>query len=230
MFCPTENVFVLPIVRILTAILFLQNFVAAQDLEKLIIFEPSKNTFEVINEDIIDFTIKLKNQTQNNIQGKIKIEIPNSFELVSKNAILISLHAGDSTFIPIKIFVKKHATSGMAHLINISLHMDNQSEISAEPLKVQVAERKSVSLYALLSNILLDPTMDSIAIPVRVVNRGNTIQKITLVNRFPSMFNASAFHESIEFFVFPAKDTLLTFRRKVLKKMLSSDGFEVHIT
>jgi hypothetical protein len=75
---------------------------------------------------------------------------------------------------------------------------------------VQVSVKRNVNMFSLVSSILIDASTDSIRIPVRISNPGNTAQRITLINRFPAVFQNQAFHATQDFTIQPSSDTLIT--------------------
>lgn len=201
------------------------NVTLAQDSR--ILFQPSQTAVNASNEELLDLTVKIVNKTTSTLSGIVDINIPGTLSLISKNKIPVSLLAGDSLFVPIKIFVTKRAASGKEHLIRILFAGPGNSILATAETTLRVYIKRNVNMFALVSNILLDPVSDSIKIPIRVTNPGNTAQKITLINRYPSIFQDNAFHTTTQFVIQPSADTLITFVKPVIRKMLDSEGFDV---
>jgi hypothetical protein len=199
----------------------------AQAQDPTLIFQPSVTAINASNEDLIDLTIKIVNKRSTTVSGLVDVNIPSSLNLISKNKVAVSLLPGDSIFIPVKIFVTKRAASGKDHLIRTILADQGNTLLASAETKLTVYIKRNVNMFALVSNILLDPASDSIKIPIRVTNPGNTAQKITLINRYPSIFQDNAFHTTIQFIIQPSTDTLITFVKPVVRKMLNSEGFDV---
>ncbi|WP_411272882.1 hypothetical protein [Daejeonella sp.] len=192
-----------------------------------ILFQPSVTAINASNEELVDLTVKIVNKTSTALTGIVEVNIPVSLNLISKNKIPVSVLAGDSLFVPVKIFVTKRAASGKDHLIRILLAAPGNTILATAETTLRVYIKRNVNMFALVSNILLDPTSDSIKIPIRVSNPGNTAQKITLINRYPSIFQDDAFHTTNQFIIQPSADTLITFVKPVIKKMLNSESFDV---
>ncbi len=201
------------------------NVTLAQDSR--ILFQPSQTAVNASNEELLDLTVKIVNKTTSTLSGIVDINIPGTLSLISKNKIPVSLLAGDSLFVPIKIFVTKRAASGKEHLIRILFAGPGNSILATAETTLRVYIKRNVNMFALVSNILLDPVSDSIKIPIRVTNPGNTAQKITLINRYPSIFQDNAFHTTTQFVIQPSAETLITFVKPVIRKMLDSEGFDV---
>lgn len=203
------------------------SFTQAQTPDPSITFQPLSSALSASNEELVDLTIKIINRRTEAINGQVNIILPSSLSLISKNAVPVSLQPGDSLFVPVKIFVNKRTVSGKEHQIQFTLANSSNSILASAETKLLVSVKRSVNMFALVSNILLDPTADSIKIPIRVINSGNTAQLVTIINRYPSIFQDDAFHTTLRFTIQPSTDTLITFTKPVVRKMLSSEGFDV---
>lgn len=192
-----------------------------------ILFQPSETAVNASNEELIDLTVKIVNKNSTPLSGIVDINIPSTLNLISKNKIPVSLLAGDSLFVPVKIFVTKRAASGKDHFIRMLLAGQGNSILATAETTLRVYIKRNVNMFALVSNILLDPASDSIKIPIRITNPGNTAQKIILINRYPTIFQDDAFHTTTQFIIQPSADTLITFVKPVIRKMLNSEGFDV---
>jgi hypothetical protein len=199
----------------------------AQSIDSLIVFEPSKPIVSASNEELVDLTLKLVNKKTVPLVGVISINPEKSINLISKNKTAVSIKPGDSLFIPVKVFITKKTVSGQVHLIRFVLSDEGNNLIMATETKVQVSVKRNVNMFSLVSSLLIDASTDSIRIPIRISNPGNTAQRITLINRFPSVFQNQAFHSTLEFTLQPSADTLITVSKPVTKKMFQSEGFDV---
>ncbi|WP_276349244.1 carboxypeptidase-like regulatory domain-containing protein [Daejeonella sp. JGW-45] len=192
-----------------------------------IVFQPTVTTISSSNEELTDFMIKIVNKQAIPLLGVMNVNLPASLDLISKNKIAVNLQPGDSTFVPVKIFITKRTASGKEHIIRFLLTDRENNALAASEIPLRVSVKRNVNMYSLLTNILLDPSSDSIKIPIRITNPGNTAQKITVINRYPSIFQDDAFHITRQFTIQPSADTIITFTKPIVKKMLSSEGFDV---
>lgn len=193
-------------------------------------FSVSKSTISATNEELVDMVMKVVNRSPATISANALVTVPANLEVVSKNTTVFELQKGDSIFIPVKIFVGKKAQSGKLHVIGFSVVDDNKNILAETRSQLRVTVQRKVSLFTTVNNILLDNTLDSIIIPVRISNAGNTAQKITLINNYPAAVQDQAFHPALQVILQPAADTLINFSKAVNRKMLSSEGFNVTIT
>lgn len=202
----------------------------AQTSDSLIVFEPSKHTVNASNEELIDLTLKLVNKSTDVLSGIISINPESSMNLVSKNKTTISVKPGDSLFVPVKVFITKRTVSGPSHMIRFILSDLNNNLIVATETNVQVTAKRNVNMVSLISSILLEASTDSLRIPIRISNPGNTAQKVTMINQFPSVFQNESFHNTLEFTIQPTADTLITVTKPVTRKMFLSEGFDITFT
>lgn len=202
----------------------------AQSSDSLIVFEPSRRTVNASNEELLDLTLKLVNKSTNILSGIININPENSMNLISKNKTVVSVKAGDSLFVPVKVFITKKTVSGPSHKIRFILSDTDNNLILATETSVQVSAKRNVNMVSLISSILLEASTDSIRIPIRISNPGNTAQRITMINQFPSVFQNESFHASLEFTIQPTTDTLITVTKPVTRKMFLSEGFDITFT
>lgn len=201
--------------------------VSAQSAQRQVMLLPSLDSIRSTNEELLDLTLKLVNDQDSVLKGFVKIDIPTSLQLISKNNIPVELGPGDSTFISIKIFVTKYTVSGKEHLIRFLLSDPENNLLASANSVLQVSVKRNVNMFALLSNILLDPGSDSIRVPIRIINAGNTAQKLTIISRYPSIFENDAFHATTQLELAPSRDTLITFTKAISRKMFDSEGFDV---
>jgi hypothetical protein len=192
-----------------------------------IVFQPSVQTINTSNEELADLTIKIVNRQTSPLEGIMNVNLPATLDLISKNKVAVSLQPGDSTFVPVKIFITRRTASGKDHLIRFLLTEPGGAALASSEVMVRVSVKRNVNMYSLLTNILLDPSSDSIRIPIRITNPGNTAQKITVINRYPSIFQDDAFHTTRQLTIQPSADTIITFTKPVIRKMMASEGFDV---
>ncbi len=202
----------------------------AQTNDTLIVLTPSKTLVNASNEELVDLTLKLVNKRSVPLLGIVSINPEKSINMISKNKTTVSIKPGDSLFIPVKVFVTKKTVSGQRHAIRFVLSDESNNLIMATETIVQVSAKRNVNLVSLVSSILIDASTDSIRIPVRISNPGNTVQWVTIIDRFPSVFQNQAFHSTQEFTIQPSSDTLLTISKPVTRKMFQSEGFDVTFT
>ncbi len=209
--------------------LFAQTGLHAQAVTP-VLFSVSKTNVNATNEELVDMLLKVQNNSSLPLEASALVTVAANLELVSKAETVFVLQPGDSTFIPVKIFVNKKAQSGKIHLVNFSVRDKNNAILAQARSQVSVTVQRNVSLFAMVSNILLDNSIDSLIIPVRIANSGNTAQKITLISNLPASVQDQAFHASLQIVLQPSADTLINFTKAINRRMINSEGFNITIT
>ncbi|WP_316792231.1 hypothetical protein [Pedobacter frigoris] len=215
---------------LLVILLFAHAALKAQTPGNGIVFQSSKKELSVSDGELSDLTIKVVNNTQSVLNATFSVDLPKGLDLVSRNNINLSVKSGDSLYIPVKIFVTQKVNAGTVNQIYLKLLDSEKKVIASDDCNLQVAIKKNMTLFSMVSNILLERNIDSIRIPVRISNMGNTVQKVTLVNRYASSVENGNFHYSVQLTIMPQKDTLVTFVKPVNSKMFNQEAFDVNIT
>lgn len=193
-------------------------------------FSVNKTSVTAANEELIDLVLKVQNTSAVPLDARAVINVPANFELVSKPEIPFTIPARDSMFIAVKVFVGKKAQSGKLHSFQFLLLGKNEAVLAETRTQLRVSINRRVNLFSMVSNILLDNTIDSLVIPVRIANAGNTVQKITLIASLPAAVQDQAFHATRQIVLQPSADTLINISKPVTRKMVNSEGFNVTIT
>jgi hypothetical protein len=209
-------------------LLFIANIVNAQSGTSIQL-SSTPSAVNAVNEQLVDIMGKLYNRSGAAISGDITINVSAGLQLISRNKIPVSLQPGDSLFIPVKVFVTRKAISARTQQLSIELYQQN-TVLAAVTTQITVVANRNISLFSTVSDILLDNSTDSVIIPVRVANNGNTAQKITLVSAFPASVQEGAFHPTQQLTLEASTDTLIYFSRPVNNRMIASEGFNVTIT
>src|SRR5690606_33489552 len=77
-------------------------------------------------------------------------------------------------------------------------------------------------------NLIYENVGDSLNIPIRLSNEGNTTQKITIVARYPNFILKNAI-ESKTVTIAPYTDTIVNIRKEVTKTILNQEDFSISI-
>jgi len=181
------------------------------------------------NQDLINLTVKVKNNSNIVLTASANITLDHDLELISRDKRLIRINPGDSLFLPTKLFISTQAQAGKKYQVNVALQDAEKNTIAADVCKLEVNIKKNVVLFSQVSNILLQNITDSIRIPVKIQNLGNTAQKVSLVIKYPNFIETGDFQNSIQLIIPASKDTLISLNRIITKKMFGNEGFEVSI-
>ncbi|TCC96754.1 hypothetical protein [Pedobacter psychroterrae] len=181
------------------------------------------------NQELINLTVKVTNNSSKVLVATAKITHDEDLELISRASRIIRLNPGDSLFLPTKLFISNKAQSAREYLVNAVLTDTAKTTISSDICKLQVIMKKNVTFFAQVNNILLQNMTDSIKIPIRVQNQGNTTQKISLVINYPNAVETGDFEKAILLTIPAGGDTLIYSSRPVNRKMFGNEGFDITI-
>lgn len=181
------------------------------------------------NLDLVNLMLKVENHTHSYFEGVVELHVDRDLDLVSKHTLIINLKPGDSVYVPVKVFVSQRAQSGKIYSLNFLLKDAKSQLVASAGSSLQVNIKKSVTLFALVSNVLLEMNADSIQIPVRVSNSGNTAQKIKVICKYPNVIEGGDFYNTAEFVLPASRDTLISFSKAVNNRMYIQEGFDVNI-
>lgn len=176
---------------------------------------------------LIDQTIALKNNTNNDFIGIIKIETPKGFKNITGAEIKINLKTNEQIFIPLKILKGKDVVAGKSEII-VKL-LNNVNEIIATKIIEEVVEENNaISLQAVSPTIYLTNVNDSLAVKVQVSNLGNKPQQVYVVFSIPKLTTENNFFEQTAT-VNVHKDTVFTFKIKPNKQLANQSQFTVNV-
>lgn len=216
-------------IPVLVFLFLLMSSVYAQQNDAIVL-STSKHKLVVSNGELEDFTLRIRNGAAVSLQGTLNIQADPDIQLLSRSTISLALAGGDSLYLPVKFVVKKQARAGKHYKISFVLRDKGQTVQAETATEIEIQPRKNVALFALVSEILLDTNTDSLNIPVKIINSGNTPQKVNVISRMPSFIQRSDFHSNRELLIYPSADTVLWFRYPVNSRMYNQDGFEISVS
>ena len=192
--------------------------------------EFTNNKIETSSKGVIEAYVKIVNTSSNTIEGTF--DTSSSHEdiyLSQRKSKNITLAAHDSIFIPIKAIVAATAKAGNKSTIEAVFTIAGTSVSKNVFLPVFIQERKLVKVMLLETNIIYERAGDSLAIPIRISNEGNTAQKITILARYPDFITRSAI-ENKDINIQPFTDTTVVLKKIVNKTILNQEDFTINIT
>jgi hypothetical protein len=201
----------------------------AQEINpKSLILSLSQNELILKDRSVQTLTLKIVNTGGNLFKGVLTITNDEFIELISRSQYPVELKAGDSIFIPIRLLPGKKMAEAQAY--SLWLTLKNGEEISAAAVcRVKMISKKSVALISMISNLILGSVGDSIRIPIKISNKGNTVQKINLVCQLPPGMQNRGFHTALKFSISPYADTLIYIQKSVTREMLRMESFNINL-
>ncbi|EOR93724.1 hypothetical protein ADIARSV_3064 [Arcticibacter svalbardensis MN12-7] len=200
----------------------------AQQSEKKIDFILSQKEIEVTGNDLTNIVLKVINRGNVALDARVRIVADKSMQLLSKENRKVNLQPGDSLFIPVKFLMTDKHIAGLDYKVNFYLE-DGKGLLKQDTCIIRIGVKKNVTMTALISTIILNGLNDSINIPLRIANEGNTIQKISIVPTFPSTSQGSGFHSTIQLILPAFKDTLIYIHKPITREILQSESYTINI-
>lgn len=172
--------------------------------------------------------VKIKNDTDKNLDGFLHIDAPSSLRIIGDNVIRIqNIHPADSLFIPVK-FISKNEAEASASTLNFKL-INNENDLLAEQnTSFSIEERISVLLVIPDNNILITNSNDSVSVKAIVRNKGNSNQVITVVFSIPDLTGQVNFIENT-YTVAPMSEHIFRYAFMPTKTLLDKGRFVINI-
>lgn len=181
------------------------------------------------NTGVIDAFVKIKNNTNNNLTGEFEVHSNHEdLYLVQRKPKTVSLTANDSIFIPVKAIISRTAKAGNQPSIE-AVFTTNNNNTKSVTLPITITERKLVKMFLLETNLIYENIGDTLTIPIRISNDGNTEQKIDIVTRYPN-FIAKDMMETNSIKINAFTDTLVYLKKQVTKHIMAQEDFNLTIT
>lgn len=177
----------------------------------------------------VEALVQIKNTTNKPLQGVFNVWSDNpELYLVQRKPKTLKLMANDSVVVIIKAIVSNKASPDSAIVLKANFtDFDTKAEQSAT-LAVQIQEKKSVRMALSLTNLFYEHLGDSIQIPIRILNDGNSSQQVILFARYADLAENEIKKMSME--VKPFSDTLLVVKKLVTRAILAQENFSIAIT
>ena len=199
---------------IVIAFLTVGNLSHAQESEFSIEF--ARQNPDSKNTGVIDAFVKIKNNTNNNLTGEFDVHSNHEdLYLVQRKPKTVNLNPNDSVFIPVKAIISRTAKAGNKPSIE-AVFTTNKNITKSVILPVIITERKLVKMFLLETNLIYENVGDTLTIPIRISNDGNTEQKIDIVTRYPN-FIAKDMMETTSIKISAFTDTLVYLKKQVTK-------------
>ncbi|MEJ5964303.1 hypothetical protein [Pedobacter immunditicola] len=208
---------------------FSQEKANAQALNpKSITLSLSENELLLEDRTIQTLTLKIVNTGDQVFKGMLNISNTEFIELLSRSEYPMELKAGESKFIPIRLLPGKNMA--VAEPYHLRATLNKGTEVYATTVcEIKMTAKKSVALISMTSSLILSAIGDSIKIPVKIANTGNTAQQINLVCQLPQDMQNRGFHTTLKFSIKPYTDTLIYINKSVTREMLRMDSFTINL-
>lgn len=182
------------------------------------------------NTGIVEAYVKLRNLSTVPVEGIFDAHSSHEdLYITQRKSKTISLAANDSIFIPVKAIVSSTAAAGNQSNIEAVFTISGTDETKNAIVPVTIRERKQVRMLLMETDIIFEHMGDSLRIPVRVANEGNSAQKIAIVARYPNFLSIDGIENTV-LNVQAFTDTTVILKKRVNRAVLKQEDFTISIT
>ena len=158
---------------------------------------------------LLSLVVVIKNTTPDKINGKINFTLPKGLRNPAAQGLEIEMLADETRHIPVKFIIEEEAAAGSSAII--CKLIDPSGKLLAEQSTNHViGVNNTLIITPLETSIYRSSDNEPVKVKIKVSNKGNIRQNITLVCKFPDPTNGNLFLEqNAEIAV--KKDSIFTF-------------------
>ncbi|RYZ52945.1 MAG: hypothetical protein EOP49_08340 [Sphingobacteriales bacterium] len=184
-------------------------FIAAQDIVSSI----SHRSLEGIGGEVLEVEIQIHNRTASDTLLNVHLAADAPLQVISKKASVVDLSRGETFFFPVRVYVPASTPSDTVYRIIVQ-YKSNSSELPTDTCMVTIRKLRQVNMFLPHGRISVATASDSVTIPVRLVNSGNSPQAVSVVARIPELNNGD-FYQVLHGTLAPNADTIVFLHRKL---------------
>lgn len=179
-------------------------------------------------ESLISLVVVIKNTTKEKISGKIYFTLPKGFKNLGYQGLEIEMLPDETRHIPIKFITGEEAVAGSS-VITCKL-IDPTGKLLAQQSTNHVIEvNNTLTITPLENSIYRSSNNEPIVVKVKVSNKGNIKQNITLVCKFPDPTNPNLFIEKNATIAIK-KDSIFSFTYLPSKELAKQSNYTIRLT
>ena len=178
---------------------------------------------------VFEAIVKLKNKSNQSIEGNLEVvSTTENLFVVQPHPKAIVLKPKDSLFIAIKTLITTSATSESPANLEAHFTCTTTKEKISTSLPVIIKEKRLVKMVLQETNLLYEQIGDSLRIPIRMVNEGNSTQTITLIANYPEFVSKNRI-ENIAITIKAHTDSLIVLKKEITREILKQEEFSIAI-
>lgn len=179
-------------------------------------------------ENLMSLVVVVKNKTSNKIRGKIYFVTPKGFRNLGSQDLEIEMLPDETRHIPLKFMIGEEAAAGSSELV-CKLVDASGVLLAQQSTFYQIEVNTTLTIAPLETSIYRSSNSEPLTIKVKVSNKGNIKQNITLVCKFPDPTNANLFIEQNATIAVKA-DSIFTFTYLPSKELAKQSNYLVRIS
>ncbi len=179
---------------------------------------------------IQSLTISLFNQGDQPFDGNLILETSEGLSIVGESSRAISLEQGGKRFLPVRVRVENDAPAGQITFHALMQNAEGKT-IAIAPTVFHIEKNRNVVLQAMTQRELIQYEGDSLRIPIRIYNIGNTDENVRVVSSIPQFATRSERRFDVgTLFLRASQDTTLVLGYQIDRDMLRQDHFMINIS
>lgn len=196
----------------------------AQQFQTVLSF--SRDTIPVTNTTMVALTLKIQNRTLPLQNGFVEVSADSVLELFTRERVSLLPGGDDPLYIPVRVRVPENAVSGHLYPVAATLKSPDGYKPARTVCYLKIVPTRKVILSLPESIILLhedDPAAD---IPVRLTNKGNTSQTVSVIFQSSSL---QQWQDIMKVSLSPFADTVIHLNKKVPRSFYNKNLQQIHI-
>ncbi|MCG9792155.1 COG1470 family protein [Flavobacterium algicola] len=177
---------------------------------------------------LLSLVVVIENTNATTLSGKLKFEALQGFRNLSGDNSSLKLAPGETRHIPVKFIIGADAMAGTSVFI-CKLTSADGTIIAQHSTTHTINQDNTLTITPIESTIYRLSNNQPIAVKVKVSNKGNISQSITLVCKFPDPSNSNLFIEQNATLAVK-KDSIFTFTYLPSKVLVKQSTYTVRIS
>ncbi len=205
------------------------NVIEAQTNRNRISISLMENKDKSNENNMITAIIHLKNISNTTIEGNLDVESSTEdLYILQSKPKKINLHPGEEIYIPIKALISKNTSSENATSIVANFIFSDSNNTITSQLPIIIEKKRLIKMILQQTNLLYEQIGDSLRIPIRILNEGNTTQTITILINYPEFVSKNRIENST-ITIKANTDSLIIFKKEITKEIIQHEEFLIAI-
>lgn len=187
------------------------------------------DTILVRNGSIATLILQIENQAASMENDFVEISAGNGLELFSRSRISSLPAHGKSLYIPVSIHVPERTVSGSVYPVTATLNFRDGNMTEQAVCYLKVMPSGKVSLSAPASLTLSAGENHKTDIPVRLTNKGNTVQNVSVIMQTSFLQQNEPGSVVMKAILFPFADTVIHFNKGIPRSFQNKNLQQIHI-
>lgn len=215
--------------KISISILIHFSIVSVHAQSNLVSIKFSENVEQQSDRNLLNAIVELKNNSNTTIEGSLEImSTTESLYVLQNKPKNIILFPNKSVFIATKVKISNSASSENSAQLEAHFTFSYSKEQLSAFLPIYIKELRLVKMIVQQTNLLYEYLGDSLQIPIRLLNEGNSSQTITILANYPEFVSKHRI-ENNTITIKAQTDTLLILKKEITREILKQDEFLITI-